>query len=437
MEYREPEKPRLFGVEEELLLVDGGTFLPVPAAQRALDLKPPPAPTSTLELEVQLEQIEVVNNPCSSIEEVLEVISRGRSLADAAAQNVGARAVAMATCATAASPHLVQTTRYLAMQSGFGRTLREQLTCGYHVHVEVGSAEEGVGVLDRIRTWLPVLLALSANSPFWSGTDSDYASYRNQLWNRWPTSGPCEVFGSAQEYRQEVSALLEAGVPLDEGMVYFDARLSRNHPTVEVRVADVCLVPEHAAALAVLVRALVETAAREWNSGRAPQALSASQLRLANWKASKCGVEQDLVGPLSNRPEPARDVVQQLLDHVAPVLAENGETSSVTIAVEAILADGTGASMQRRAAASYREAAGRRQAAVRRETGRPGRPIAGELAAVVADAVDRTHSIPGRQPLAGGPSAGTEQEAPVGMQQAAPVGMQPAAPDQLIPEAAR
>lgn len=407
MEYPTPSHPRLFGVEEELLLVDGGTFLPEPAAQRALNMKPPLAETSTLELEVQLEQIEVVNRPCSSMEEVLEVIRRGRSLADAAAQNVGARAVAMATCATAASPHLVQTTRYLAMQSGFGRTLREQLTCGYHVHVEVASAEEGIGVLDRIRTWLPVLLALSANSPFWSGTDSDYASYRNQLWNRWPTSGPCEIFGSAEAYREEVSGLLETGVPLDEGMIYFDARLSRNHPTVEVRVADVCLVPEHAAVLAVVVRGLVETAAREWQAGVAPQPVSGSHLRLANWKASKCGLEQDLVHPLTNRPAPARDVVHELLNHLAPVLAENGETSSVRAAVERILADGTGAGMQRRAAAGYREAA-----KCRHGVG-PDKPTAGELAAVVEDAVNRTHGLHGEPPDPAPPAAPPQQLHPV------------------------
>ena len=117
-------------------------------------------------------------------------------------------------------------------------------------------------MLDRIRTWLPMILALSANSSFWHGTDTDYASYRYQAWNRWSTAGPTDIFGSVASYDRHRTALLGTHVPLDAGMLYYDARLCGHHPTLEVRIADVCLDPEHAAVLAALARALVETAAR-------------------------------------------------------------------------------------------------------------------------------------------------------------------------------
>ncbi len=90
---------------------------------------------------------------------------------------------------------------------GFGLTAREQLTCGFHVHVCVGSDQERAAVLDRIRIWLPVLAALSANSPFWNGEDTGYGSYRTQAWGRWPTLGPAELFGSDAGYRSLVSGL--------------------------------------------------------------------------------------------------------------------------------------------------------------------------------------------------------------------------------------
>ena len=178
-------------------------------------------------------------------------------MADEAARSVGARAVALGTSPLPTTPTLVPQPRYLNMAARFGLTLQEQLTCGFHVHVRIRSAEEGVAILDRIRIWLPVVLALSGNSPFWRGTDSGYASFRYQAWSRWQTAGPCERFGSAREYRRHVQSLLATGVLLDEGMVYFDARLSRSHPTVEVRIADVCLEAGHATAIAALVRALV------------------------------------------------------------------------------------------------------------------------------------------------------------------------------------
>ena len=81
-------------------------------------------------------------------------------------------------------------------------TAREMLTCGCHVHVSVADDDEGVAVLNRIRIWLPVLTALTANSPFWQGADSGYASFRSQAWHRWPSAGPNEVFADAAEYHR-------------------------------------------------------------------------------------------------------------------------------------------------------------------------------------------------------------------------------------------
>lgn len=83
------------------------------------------------------------------------------------------------------------------MSERMGLTCAEQLTCGCHVHVAVHDPEEGVAVLDRIRPWLPVLVAVAANSPYRNGADSGYAGFRTQAWSRWPGTGPTDVFRSA------------------------------------------------------------------------------------------------------------------------------------------------------------------------------------------------------------------------------------------------
>jgi carboxylate-amine ligase len=150
------------------------------------------------------------------------------------------------------------------------------------VHVSISSPDEGVAVLDRIRPWLPVLLAISANSPFWQGRDSAYASYRYQAWSRWPSAGPTEPFGSTEVYRQTVQQMVSTGALLDSGMVYFDARLSEHYPTVELRISDVCLYADDAALIAALARALVETEARLWRAGSAIPAHRIEMLRLAS-----------------------------------------------------------------------------------------------------------------------------------------------------------
>ena len=95
------------------------------------------------------------------------------------------------------TPVPVQSTRYAWMHERYQIVARQHLTCGLHVHVAVDSDEEGVGVLDRIRVWLPALLALSANSPFWNGEVTGFASWRSQSFGRWPSNGPTELFGSA------------------------------------------------------------------------------------------------------------------------------------------------------------------------------------------------------------------------------------------------
>jgi carboxylate-amine ligase len=211
----------------------------------------------------------------------------------------------------------------------------------------VESPEEGVAVMDRIRDKLAVLIALSANSPYWNGAETGFESYRTQAWNRWPGSGPTMIFGSLPVYRRLVTRLVESNVLMDEGMIYFDARLARLHPTVEVRVADVCLRAEDAALIAVLVRALVESASREWNDGVEPTPVPTLLLRMAAWQASNCGLRGQLLDFGTFTPAPAADVVRALVDFVAPVLEEQGELDLARAGVERILAEGTGSQLQR------------------------------------------------------------------------------------------
>jgi carboxylate-amine ligase len=344
---------RTFGVEEELLVVDARTARPVARGVEIVAAVGKPASGHELATEFKAEQLEVVGPPQTTLEGQLEAIRAGRAIADAAARRFGARVAALSTCPWPVASTRVGGTRYDRMATRFGITAAEQLTCGYHVHVEIASDEEGVAVLDRLRVWLPAILALGANSPFWMGADTGYASYRYQVWGRWPTSGPCQEFGTVENYRRHCDELLGSGAALDEGMLYFDARLSARFPTVEVRVSDLCLDPEHAAVVAELIRALVETSARQWRDGGRPSGVSAPLLRAWNWHASRFGLEADLPSPVTGAFEPAWAVVGQLLDAVRPVLDDHGTTRAVTSVLDDLMHGGTGAARQRRA---HREA---------------------------------------------------------------------------------
>jgi carboxylate-amine ligase len=340
---------RTFGIEEELLLVDHANGEAVPMAGELLNLYVRPLEAGAgpvLTAEFQQEMIEVVTPPHATLAALGHDIVAGRAIAHQAAGDLGVRVAALGTSPLPADPHPVQLRRFKAMTEEYGLTAREQLTCGCHIHVSVESPEEAVAVLDRIRIWLPVLIALSTNSPFWHGRDSGYASYRSQVWNRWPSAGPLDILGTPDAYHQLVHDMVSTGVALDEGMIYFDARLSRHYPTVEIRVADVCLRPENTVLLAGIARGLVETAAREWREGTQPVAVPSALLRLAGWKASRWGLKGELLDPQTHRPAPALAVVNSLLNHIRGALEDMDDLHRVEDLVDRVLAGGTGAVRQ-------------------------------------------------------------------------------------------
>lgn len=366
---------RRFGVAEELLVVAAdsldaaplgedvalgyrrGGLVDISGAGVARGLLDRWAARSQHELRVGLhqEQLEVAGPPVTGFEQQLASIRQGRRIADAAAREHGARVVALASSVWPQRPHLSHDDRAREIGVDFGLLATEQLGCRTSVHVEVDSRQEGVQVLDRIRPWLHVLLALSANSPFWFGQESGYASYRYLAASRWPTSGPSDVLGSVLAYDCRTRALLRAGAVVDAGMLHFDARLGEHAPTVEVCIADVCPDAAHTAAIAALTRALVGTAARQWDLGEEPSKASTAQLRAWAWHAARHGLGETLGSPFGGAQLPAAEVVSEFLDLVLPELAETGEEDAVTQAVAEIVDGGTGAALQRSAFATRQD----------------------------------------------------------------------------------
>jgi carboxylate-amine ligase len=336
------------GVEEEFLLVspDGRLRSVAPAVlDHAHETEPETSePGGHLTKELKREQIETSTHPCEDLADLADQLRAGRAAAEDAARHAGAHVAAVATAPGRAGSVVFPEPRAQRLREQFGLLTQEQLTCGCHVHVEVADDDEGVLVIDHLRRWTAVLLALSTNSPFWNGTDTGYASFRTQVWGRWPTAGPTAPFGDAATYRHVVEDLVASGTILDDGMIYFDARLSARYPTVEVRVADVCLDVEDAVLQAALVRALAETAVQGGGDAAQPRT---EQLRVASWRAARTGLTGDLLHPFTGRPAPAAAVVGALLEHVSPALEKAGDLDRVTARVDAVLAEGTGADAQR------------------------------------------------------------------------------------------
>lgn len=333
------------GVEEEFLLVDreGRLSRDGPAVADAAE----DSSDGELEAELKTCQVEAVSAICTTPDEVVgQLTGLRRELARTAAR----RALRLLPSACPILPEdgvlseITPNPRYLRMARRFGATTRSVATCGCHVHVGIPDRATGIEISNHVRPWLPLLLAITANSPF-DGTDTGYASWRYQEWSRWPSAGPPPRYDSHEHYESIVDAMLRSGALLDRGMIYWDIRLSDRHPTLEFRVNDVAVVPQHAALLATLIRGLVATAMNEL--GTTPPELPSPVLRANLWRASRVGLDGDAPHPVTGEPVPLQAQLDDLVDRLTPVLDKDLEF--VKTGVASLREYGTGADRQRRA----------------------------------------------------------------------------------------
>jgi glutamate---cysteine ligase / carboxylate-amine ligase len=231
----------------------------------------------------------------------------------------------------------------------YRRLAQEEVVFGFHVHVGLGDREAAVRVMNRLRLWLAPLLALSANSPFWLGGDTGYASYRTQVWGRLPASGPPGHFESRAEHDALVEALVASGVAADPTKIYWDARLPEKVETVEIRVMDVCSRIDEAVMMAGISRALVR-ACHERAEREEPYPKTRPELvHAAHWLASRDGLDAKLADVEAGCSVPAREMIDRLLAFTRLALEEAGDWEEVSALVRETLERGNGAHRQRQA----------------------------------------------------------------------------------------
>ncbi|WP_433387368.1 carboxylate-amine ligase [Micromonospora sp. KLBMP9576] len=335
------------GVEEEFLLVDPHTGAAVPAVDLVMQQVPPEL-RGQVEREFQTSQIEIGSPPgleLSSIRHSLGVLRA--ALADAA-ERAGVRLLAIGTGPVDGPvPPVVDKPRFDRMIERFRLLVPGPGNNGMHVHVGVPDPDTGVQVLNHVRPWLPVLHAVTTNSPFSRGEDTGYASWRSVEWERWPSVAPTPFLESHEHYERLIRQLISSGVMLDEGMLYWYARLSAKYPTVEIRIGDVCPSVDDAVLVAALVRAMVATAMHDIAHGRPAVRTDHHLLVAAHWRASHDGLEGQGVDLTDGELRPAWDLFDQLVARLRPALERHGDLDEVTDLVAGLRRHGTGAARQR------------------------------------------------------------------------------------------
>jgi carboxylate-amine ligase len=336
------------GVEEEFHLVDRATRQLAPIAGKVVT-QAQERIGSGVHAELRTSQIEIATPVCQTLAEVRQQLHVYRRVLSDAAGELGGAIVASGTHPFSAwqEQGFVGDQRYEELLRDFRQLAREQMICGCHVHVGLADPDVRLSVLNRARAWLSPLLALAANSPYWQGEDTGYASYRTVSWSRWPISGPPQWFTDQAEYRALIADLIRSGAIQDATRIYWDVRLPERLPTIEFRVMDVCPTVDEAVMCAGLIRALVRTCHDETIDGEPVSPVRQEVLRAAHWRAARDGLDAELLDPTTGDLVPAGVAIERLLDHVRPALEAFGDWEEVSQVAARTLQQGNGAARQR------------------------------------------------------------------------------------------
>jgi glutamate---cysteine ligase / carboxylate-amine ligase len=336
------------GVEEEWHIVDRQTRELIARAPEVLDKLDPRRYSAELHRSV----VESNTDVCHGLDELREDILRLRREAGTVAEGLGLGLAASGTVPLIDLDGLAvtPTSRYRRMLDDYQILAREQLICGAQVHVGIADRDVAVAVAQRVAPALPVLLALSASSPFWMGKDNGYASVRSLVWMRWPTAGHSGLVESAADHDALVADLIASGTISDPKMIYFDVRPSAHVPTVELRVPDACPDVDTVVLIAGLFRALVLRERDAHLAGVPMTVLRPPVHRAAMWRAARSGLEGDLLDlPRSPRPVPAAVAVERLISELRPQLEATGDFEQMSDLAHRAISRGSSAARQRRA----------------------------------------------------------------------------------------
>lgn len=333
-----------FGIEEEFLFLDEHSLAPVALTAGTRERITRLRTGGEVTKEYLTSQIECLTEPVSTATDAEAQLSHLRGLVGWHAQEQHAIAAATGTpFATTRSSSVSPSPHYDDVAEQLGHLTRDHEVNGLHVHVEMQDDEERVRALDRVRGWLPVLLALTGNSPHVSGRDSGFASWRSILIRRLPASWCPPRFQDYDDYRTQVRRLIDLRAISEASSLAWAVRLSERFPTVEVRVFDAQLTAEDAVFAALLSRAIVLTDDQRHTH------VGVDGIDASLWTAARRGMDARLIDPTTGEVDEAWAVAERMLAAIAPALREGGDEDRVRDGLERLRAIGTGADRQRRA----------------------------------------------------------------------------------------
>ncbi|HET6551753.1 MAG TPA: carboxylate-amine ligase [Solirubrobacter sp.] len=237
--------------------------------------------------------------------------------------------------------------RYRDLVEALRFVARQEIIFGLHVHVGIDDAEKAIHVANGMRVHVPILLALSANSPYWRGDDTGLASTRMPIFRAFPRVGIPPFYDGWEDYERRISFMVDTGVMSDYTWLWYDVRPHPNFGTVEVRAMDAQTHVEHTLALAALIQAMVKELAEHFEAGGRLADYPYEMLDENKWLATRHGLEGELVDLPDRETVPAKALARRLYDRLKDHAQDLGAANELDGVLD-LLENGNGAFRQRK-----------------------------------------------------------------------------------------
>jgi carboxylate-amine ligase len=240
---------------------------------------------------------------------------------------------------------IVSRPRYRDLVAGLQFVARQELIFGIHVHVGLDDPDKAIHVVNGMRVHLPLLLALSANSPFWRANATGLLSTRTPIFRAFPRVGIPPRYDDFEDWEKRIKFMVESRVIADYTYLWYDVRPHPNFGTVEVRVMDSQTRVEHTVALAALVQAMVKELAEHYEAGKKLARYPYEMLDENKWLAARHGLDGELVDlPKLDRVQ-TKELARRLIKRLHPHAEELGSAEDLDT-LNDLLDHGNGASRQ-------------------------------------------------------------------------------------------
>ncbi|MCD4784023.1 MAG: carboxylate-amine ligase [Candidatus Eremiobacteraeota bacterium] len=344
----EINQPELFsiGIEEEFQVVNPDTRELCSRVDNIMG-RGILAMGSSLKPEFHSSMLETVSGICGDMGEARNKISHNRKLLSDFIKESGMNLASAGTHPFSCweDQHIYPAIHFQKIENEFREIALSALTFALHIHIGITEKETALHVINGMRPYLPVILALSANSPFHRGRDTGFMSFRSVVYPRFPRSGIPRHFTSYRQYKEYIDTLKKTGCIKSPGEVWWDARIHPFYETIEIRLCDAQTEINETLAIAALVQALSYRIYLDYMSGKKFPHIDRSLIEENRWRAGRRGLDCNIVDFQKKEEIPCREVIRGILDYVSGVVDKLKCKEDLEY-VREMLNKGTGANRQ-------------------------------------------------------------------------------------------